>query len=262
MRQPAVRSLGSAVRSRLPIAACRLTLDALISVVLAPACAACQETLDHPTRGPVCRRCWDAILPLTPPLCDCCGDPLPTWRAISLPLARCPRCRRGRRLVDRTRAIGAYDGALRAVVQALKYEGRRSLARPLGTLMRQRGADILDGALCAIPVPLHPSRRRRRGFNQAADLARYVEIPVVPALRRIRATPTQTGLPAARRHGNVRDAFAANGEARSLSGAIVVLIDDVSTTGATLEACARALKQAGVIEVRALTAARVVTSPR
>ncbi len=262
MRQSAVRRLRSAVASRLPIPACRLTLDALISVVLAPACAACQETLDHPTRGPVCRRCWDAILPLTPPLCDCCGDPLPTWRAISLPLARCPRCRRGRRLVDRARAIGAYDGALRAVVHALKYEGRRSLARPLGTLMRQRGADILDGALCAIPVPLHPSRCRRRGFNQAADLARYVEIPVVPALRRIRATATQTGLPAARRHGNMRDAFAVNGDVRWLSGAIVVLIDDVSTTGATLEACARPLKQAGVIEVRALTAARVVTSPR
>ena len=262
MRHSAVRSLGAAFASRLPIAACRLTLDALMSVVLAPACAACQETLDHPTRGPVCRRCWDAILPLTPPLCDRCGDPLPTWRAVSLPLARCPRCRRGRRLVDRARAIGAYDGSLRAVVQALKYEGRRSLARPLGTLMRQRGADILDGACCAIPVPLHPSRRRRRGFNQAADLARQVEIPVVPALRRTRATPTQTGLPAARRHRNMRDAFAVTGAARSLSGAIVVLIDDVSTTGATLEACARALKQAGVAEVRALTAARVVTSPR
>jgi ComF family protein len=253
-----VRGLRSAFASRLPTAACRLTLDALMSVVLAPACAACQEALDRPTQGPVCRRCWDAILPLTPPLCDRCGDPLPTWRALSLPLARCPRCRRARRLVDRARAIGAYDGALRAVVHALKYEGRRSLARPLGALMRQRGGNILDGALCAIPVPLHPSRRRRRGFNQAADLARYIEIPVVPALRRIRATPTQTGLPAARRHRNMRDAFAVTRAARSLSGAIVVLIDDVSTTGATLEACARVLKEAGVREVRALTAARVV----
>ena len=110
MRRPAVRSLRSALASRLPTAAFRLTLDALISVVLAPACAACRETLDHPTQGPVCRRCWDAILPLTPPLCDRCGDPLPTWRAVSLPLAKCPRCRRGRRLVDRARAIGAYEG--------------------------------------------------------------------------------------------------------------------------------------------------------
>jgi ComF family protein len=124
--------------------------------------------------------------------------------------------------------------------------------------MRTRGADMLDGAACAIPVPLHASRRRQRGFNQAADLARHLGIPVVPALRRIRATPTQTGLPAAQRHRNMRDAFAVTQAARPLSGAIVVVVDDVSTTGATLESCARVLKLSGVIEVRALTAARVV----
>jgi ComF family protein len=240
--------------------ALRLGLDALLSVVLAPACAACDEPLDHPTRGPVCARCWRAILPITPPICDQCGDPLLAWRAVSLPLARCPRCRRSHRLTDRARAIGVYDGALRAVIHALKYEGRRSLARPLGHLMRQRGADVLEGAACVVPVPLHPSRRRQRGFNQAGDLARHLGVPVCSALRRVRATPTQTGLPAARRHRNVRDAFAATRSARALTGAIVVLIDDVSTTGATLEACARALKQAGVTEVRALTAARVVTA--
>jgi ComF family protein len=195
-----------------------------------------------------------------PPLCDRCGDPLPTWRAISLPLSRCPRCRRGGRSVDRSRAIGAYDGALRAIVHALKYEGRRSLAKPLGGLMRVRGADMLDEASCAIPVPLHPSRLRHRGFNQAADLSRQLGIPSVGALRRIRATPTQTGLPAARRHRNMRDAFAVTPAGRTLAGATVVLVDDVSTTGATLDACARVLKEAGVSEVRALTAARVVTS--
>jgi ComF family protein len=236
----------------------RAALDAILSVVFSPACAACDEALLYPTRGPVCGACWASILPLTPPLCDRCGDPLPSWRLVSLPLACCPRCRRGRRLIDRARAIGAYDGALRAIVHALKYEGRRSLARPLGRLMRERGADVLAGAACAIPVPLHPSRRRHRGFNQAADLARHVGIPVVPALRRVRATATQTGLPAARRHRNVREAFAATGAAASLSGTVVVLVDDVSTTGATLEACARTLKESGVSEVRALTAARVV----
>lgn len=233
--------------------------DALLSVVLAPVCAACREPLDRPTEGPVCASCWISILPLTPPFCDRCGDPLPTWRAISIPLARCPRCRRNKPHVDRARAIGAYDGALRAIVHALKYEGRRSLARPLGALMRHRGADMLEGAVCAIPVPLHPSRRRQRGFNQAADLARQLGIPTVAALRRVRATPTQTGLPAARRHRNMRDAFAVARAARSLRGSVVVLVDDVSTTGATLEACARVLKETGVNEVRALTAARVVT---
>ncbi|MBI3400245.1 MAG: ComF family protein [Acidobacteria bacterium] len=257
-------SLAHALAARLATLRPRLTaaLDALITVALAPSCAACQEPLEQPTRGPVCTRCWQSILPLTPPLCDRCGDSLPTWRTLSVPLARCPRCRRSRRLVDQARAIGAYDGALRAIIHAFKYEGRRSLAAPLAEMMRVRGADILDGATCGVAVPLHPSRRRHRGFNQAADLAARLPLPRVAALARTRATPTQTGLPAARRHGNVRDAFRVTRAGRRLAGAIVVLVDDVSTTGATLEACARALKAAGVREVRALTAARVVTLRR
>jgi ComF family protein len=243
----------------------RTAADAVLSVVLAPTCASCDELLEQPTRGPVCVACWQSILPLTPPLCDQCGDPLPAWRSISRAPAVCARCRRTRRLVRRARSIGAYDGALRRIVHALKYEGRRSVARPLAALMRQSGAGILAGARYAVPVPLHPSRRRERGFNQAADLAHCLGLPVVAALRRIRATAPQTGLPAAQRHRNVRHAFALSRAGRRLSrvpAAIVVLVDDVSTTGATLEACARVLKEAGVQEVRALTAARVVTPPR
>jgi ComF family protein len=232
--------------------------DAVLSVVFSPACAACDQPLVHPIRGPVCETCWRSIVPLTPPLCDRCGDPLPTWRMISVPLSCCPRCRRSRRAFDRARAVGSYDAALRAVVYALKYEGRRSLARPLGRLMRERGADMLAGAACVIPVPLHRSRKSQRGFNQAEDLAHEMQVPVVAALRRVRATATQTELPAGQRHRNVRDAFAVTRAASALAGAAVVLIDDVSTTGATLDACARALKQAGIAEVRALTAARVV----
>lgn len=237
----------------------RAAIDALLSVLLAPACAACQHTLESPTRGPVCRDCWASILPLTPPLCDRCGDPLPSWRAASLPLATCPRCRRLPRVISRARAIGIYDGALRAIIHALKYDGRRSLAGPLAALMRTRGSDVLAGADVVVPVPLHPSRRRERGFNQADDLARELKLPVLRALRRVRATAVQAELPAARRHGNVRDAFALAVRAGGLNGSIAVLIDDVSTTGATLDACAQALRSGRVREVRALTAARVLT---
>jgi ComF family protein len=240
------------------IAALRLGVDAIVSVVLAPSCAACGALLPQPSAGPVCASCWLSIRPLTPPLCDACGDPLPAWRDISAARERCPRCRRARRHVDRARAIGAYDGALRAIVHALKYDGRRSLARPLAALMRTRGSDLLDGVDAAVPVPLHRARHRRRGFNQAADLARHLELPVAHALVRTRATAAQTDLPAAQRHRNVRNAFAMSRRGRALAGATVLLVDDVSTTGATLEACARTLKDAGVSEVRALTAARVV----
>ena len=240
----------------------RSFVDALLAVLLAPRCAACAELLDRPTLGPVCSRCWNSILPLTPPLCDLCGDPLPSWRIVSIPQARCARCRRLARSIDRSRAIGAYDGALRSIVHALKYDGRRSLAKPLGALMRARGTDVLGGADLAVPVPLHPSRRRERGFNQAEDLARQVGLPIISAIRRVRRTPAQADLPAAKRHGNVKGAFALNRESRRVFDKVVVLIDDVSTTGATLDACARVLKQAGAREVRALTAARVVTQPR
>jgi ComF family protein len=240
-------------------------LDAVLSIVLAPSCAACDTLLDCPSRGPVCESCWQAIYPFTPPLCESCGDPLPSWRIISVPMARCPRCRRRRRLVDRSMSAGAYDGPLRAVVQALKYQGRRSLAKPLAALIRQRCAAVLDGADCLVPVPLHSSRRRARGFNQALDLARHLSeagLPVHQALRRVRATPTQTGLPAAQRHRNMRHAFAPAWRVRGAADRIVVLVDDVSTTGATLEACARALKAMGAREVRAVTAARVVMPQR
>src|SRR3977135_3647355 len=118
------------------IPAFRSVADAVLAVLLAPSCAACGELLEHPTSGPVCASCWRSILPLTPPVCDRCGDPLPTWRAISVPLARCPRCRRSNRQVDRARAVGGYDGALRAIVHALQYERPRSLAQPPARRMR------------------------------------------------------------------------------------------------------------------------------
>lgn len=128
--------------------------------------------------------------------------------------------------------------------------------------MRSRGSDTLTGADFVVPVPLHPSRRRERGFNQAEDLSIHIGLPVVPALRRVRRTSAQADLPASQRHRNVKDAFAVRDTAGVLDGKIVVLIDDVSTTGATLDACARALKEGGVREIRALTAARVLTQPR
>src|SRR6476619_4513301 len=119
------------------------TVDALLTVLLAPLCAACERPLDEPTRGPVCQSCWQGIHPFTAPLCDVCGDPLPSWRVISADCGQCPRCRRHPHQLARSRAIGDYAGPLRAIVHALKYDGRRSLARPLAALLVRHAASIL-----------------------------------------------------------------------------------------------------------------------
>lgn len=237
------------------------TANALVAVTLAPRCAACAKVLDAPLDGAVCAPCWGLVRTLAPPLCRACGDPLPSWRVISVATERCPRCRRRPPAIDAGRAAGEYEGALREIVHAFKYEGRRSLARPLGAMLRVAGAEMLRDADCVVPVPLHPWRRVRRGFNQAADLARHLDQPVLHALFRWRATPPQTGLTATARRQNVRGAFAITplrpqATYAALEDRIVVLVDDVRTTGATLNECAVVLKAAGAREVRALTVAR------
>jgi ComF family protein len=155
-------------------------------------------------------------------------------------------------------AVDHYDGRMKEIIHSLKYEHRRSLAQPLGALMRERGADLLRNTDAVVPVPLHRRREYERGFNQADDLARQLGLPVLPLLKRVVHTQSQIELPKHRRQENVKNAFAIGHEPSSSFPGIVVLVDDVSTTGSTLEACARVLKSAGVKEVRALTAARVV----
>ena len=151
---------------------------------------------------------------------------------------------------------------MKEIIHALKYEQRRSIAAPLGALMRVTGARVLQGADLVIPVPLHPRREFQRGFNQARDLASHLGLPVAPLLKRVVHTRSQIDLPKNQRRANVKGAFAlVPGYTLPVPG-VVVLVDDVSTTGSTLDACARVLKSAGVKEVRALIAARVVTEPR
>jgi len=232
-------------------------LDALLAVLLAPVCAACGSPLPHPTRGCVCESCWSNLALLPPPVCHACGGTLPP--ATHTTLSVCQDCLRHPPVVDQARAIGVHDGALRAIIHAFKYGGHRSLARPLAERMRTAGATIVAGSRAVIPVPLHGSRRRSRGFNQAADLAGHLGLPVVHALIRTRATSTQTALPAEDRRANVASAFRPAPSATALRGTTVLLVDDVRTTGATLDACAAALKEAGVLKVVALTAARVET---
>lgn len=232
--------------------------DGVVAVLLAPQCAACARLLDAPMAGPVCDLCWASIVPVTPPFCDACGDPLLSWRLLDRASERCARCRRVPSAVDRGRTVGEYEGTLREIIHAFKYDGRRSLAAPLARMMRERAGDLLADADTVVPVPLHPWRRLRRGFNQAAELARRLDVLVVQALWRVRATMPQSGLTAGGRRRNVRGAFRLSPFVRAdrVRGRCMVLVDDVRTTGATLNACAQVLKEAGAREVRALTVAR------
>jgi len=245
--------------------------DALLAAVLAPHCAACATPLDRPTMGPVCGPCWAGIDLLRPPCCRACGTAAVSWRTLDEAGDLCPTCRRRPSTVDVARSAGRYEGSLRHIVHAFKYDGRRTLSVRLGGLMREAGGDLLSGAACAIPVPLHHWRRLSRGFNQSADLAGTLRLPVVHALWRTRATTPQTGLTADGRRRNVRGAFSMSPllsrrvRHTLLADRIVVLVDDVRTTGATLDACARLLKSTGVAEVRALTVAMAelpVSPPR
>ena len=212
----------------------RYAADAALGVLLAPACAACDRLLDAPLQGPVCAACWRGIQ-IVMQQDAAAGEPIDAWQA-----------------------AGEYDGALRAIIHAFKYDGRRSLAAPLGALVRERGAGLLRRADLVVPVPLHPWRRLRRGFNQADDLARHLDVPVCRALWRMRATAPQTALDPAERRRNVRAAFRLSPFVRRarLAGARLVLVDDVRTTGATLDACAAVLKEAGARDVSAVTIAR------
>jgi ComF family protein len=233
-------------------------LDALF----APDCAACRQRLGSDRDGPVCGRCWGAVRLVSPPWCDICGEPRMSWRTPSEGPA-CARCVDNPPDFDQARAYGLYEGTLRQIVRALKYQGHQSLGAHLGALMRQGDGGLLSRADAVVPVPLHPWRRLRRGFNQADELARHLGLPVWRALgRRSRGRP-QAGLSAEHRRANVEDAYGLSldwsGLLRRRRPSHVVLIDDVMTTGATLDACSRVLRDAGVEWIGALTAARAAS---
>jgi len=228
--------------------------DALAAALLTPTCVVCGRLLEQILSPCVCETCWCNLPLITPPVCDRCGDP------VARPEAVCRACFDREHTIDRARSAGHYEGNLRIIIHAMKYHERRSLISPLAERMKTSGREILNETDAVVPVPLHQWRQLSRGFNQSAEMARLLGLPVLHLLRRTRHTRSQIELPAAERRANVQNAFALRrGWFRNpqLFGKRLALIDDVSTTGATLDACGRVLKAAGASKVFSLTAARV-----
>ncbi|MGV7030095.1 ComF family protein [Methylobacterium symbioticum] len=230
-----------------------------LALVFPPTCAGCGgATMDA---GALCPACWSSLRLIAPPLCprygtpfavDFGGPPLLSPRAISEPP-----------VFARARAVALYDAVARRLVHRLKYEDRHDLAGAMARMMAASGAELLAEADCVVPVPLHRWRLWRRRFNQAALLARPIAqtagLPFEPGLlARAKATRSQVGLSRAARAENLQGAFTVPRSARPrLQGRHVLLVDDVTTTGATANAAARALLRGGAARVDLLTFALV-----
>ncbi|MFG1477625.1 ComF family protein [Xanthobacter sp. V4C-4] len=240
----------------------------LLGLALPPTCIACGRITGD--AGGLCGTCWGALAFITPPCCERTGVPFPH----ALATAGAPAVPRysaeaidSPPAFDRARAVALFTDVARDLVHNLKYADRLDVAAPMARMMALAGRELIADADLIVPVPLHAVRLWRRRFNQAALLARHLaptDGPPVRAdlLRRRRATSSQTRLGRQARRANVADAFAPCGDAASvLPGQRVLLVDDVYTTGATLDACARVLRRAGAAHVDALTFARVVDFP-
>src|ERR1700750_3429618 len=258
------RSFGTHLRSAL--GACRAAWSHAakfaLDIALPTLCVSCRE----PVEGEgVCAECWAKLSFIEPPYCPRLGipfvyDPGPdmlSMEAIANPPA-----------YTRARAAVRYDEVARTLVHALKYHDRTDLAPAMGRWMARAGRELLDGADMLIPVPLHWRRAWHRRYNQSGALGRAIERQSGVALRgdllqRVRRTEQQVGLSRSQRASNVQGAFKVSPDRQAeIAGRRVVLIDDVLTSGATVDACARALLRAKAAQVDVLVFARVVDSPK
>jgi ComF family protein len=227
------------------------TVEQFLDFLFLPYCAGCKRS------GQIlCPICYASIQILSPPFCKHCYTPLISDNV-------CQRCAYHPLQFNGLRIVGLYQEPLRSYIHALKYGGNKRIAQPLGSLLAQAYKRTGLVADVIVPVPLHTERQQQRGYNQAQLLAEVCSaelgLPLhTSLLTRVRATASQTGLPMSERLQNVAGAFFLNQKSnvRALSKCNVLLIDDVCTTGATLEACARPLFGAGANAVWGLVLAR------
>lgn len=243
-------------------------LDWMVDWLYPPRCRACAARIVGPDADYFCSPCWTKIQRIGHPLCDRCGRPFPDAAGDDHTCGGC--IARGPQFV-RARAWARYpreeneEHPLRQAVQKFKYGRKVSLGKPLGRIMARGCREFLAGcdAELIIPVPLHPKRLRWRGFNQSVLLARHISrtyaIPMDRfLLRRVKQTAPQTQLNEEERRRNVRGAFAL-APRRTIENLSVLLVDDVYTSGATVDECSRTLRKNGARQVFVLTLVRAVS---
>jgi ComF family protein len=223
-------------------------IDSILNLLFPVACVVCRAQVLERRWGAACPECWSRLEPVAPPFCIRCGEPAPAIEGL------CGRCRKGEYAFDLARSAFFFTHTLREIIHHFKYAERVSLAKCLGDILKAclEHEPFSEGIV--IPVPLHRARERERGFNQAELIAARLGRPIETRLvRRRKNTSSQTGLSRNERKRNLAGAF----EVRGRVAGTVILVDDVYTTGSTLNEIARTLKRAGAERVEALTVARV-----
>lgn len=235
-------------------------LNALLDFVFPPLCHICKAFIPDAGALHICAACRDEIKIVTSPLCRICGIPFIGPGNDHA----CGTCLTGQPAFDRARAAVIYEGAMRNLIHAFKYNNKTHLRRPLALLTIERLGDFIqqEQPELMLPVPLHIDRLRKRGFNQAILLGELLSrewgIPMERrTLLRLRRTEPQVTLSAGERRENVKNAFGIS-EKMSLEGKKILLLDDVITTGSTVEECARIVKKAGAARVSVITVARAI----
>ena len=238
-------------------------VNSLVSLFFPATCVLCQEIVETVSSSVICQACWQKVRRFDGVVCVRCGYGFPS-KNIESTRPLCGVCRRGLFLFDFARAYSPFEDPFKEIIHQFKYRSHRSLARPLSKLLFSVCESHLEDCSSdlIVPVPLHKSRERARGFNQAFELSkplgRMAHIPVsANLLLRVRPTKVQAGLSRRERRLNLTGAFELS-RWKDVEGKTVLLVDDVFTTGATLNECAKILKSNGARRVNVLTLARVV----
>ena len=240
-------------------------LKTLAKFIFPDKCLICNSKINIAPNFLLCHYCLKSIRIIKDPTCPCCGFPFPSDNILLYNQNyRCGLCRKDEPILNKTISIFYYEIKLREAIHKFKYHKNLSLGKVLAELMISNipGKMSFSKFDCIIPVPLHKKKLKERGFNQSLILSKkigqYFNLPVVyDNLKRIRYTEAQTNLSHAKRKKNVKNAFSLRNP-NNLKNKDILLIDDIYTTGSTINECAKTLKKAGVNKIFALTLARVV----